>query len=148
MDYLYWKLCQYIEEREYSGGTTDTAKVTVDNRDNTVNYPSPKGDGYSGWLFIKVDVLTYDILSATSSKPIKSKVVYDAFKNLLYVDYSKAQALTDEQKSQARTNIEIDHDEVVYYDNLQDDIIEELTEYEIIDPISDSSNEILLKMTM
>ena len=129
MDYLYGKLCQYIEEREYSGGTTDTAKVTVNNRDNT----------------IKVGVLTDDILSATSSKPIQSKVVYDALKNLPYVDYSKAQALTDEQKSQARTNIGIDHDEVVYYDNLQDDIIEELTEYEIIDPISDSSNEIFVE---
>lgn len=94
---------------------------------------------------IKVDVLTDDILSAISSKPIQSKAVYDALKNLPYVDYSKAQALTDEQKSQARTNIGIDHDEVVYYDNLQDDIIEELTEYEIIDPISDSSNEIFVE---
>ena len=129
MDYLYWKLCQCIEEREYSGGTTDTTKVTVNNRDNT----------------IKVDVLTDNILSATSSKPIESKAVYDALKNLPYVDYSKAQALTDEQKSQARTNIGIDHSEVVYYDSLQDDIIEELTEYEIIDPISDSSNEIFVK---
>ena len=129
MDYLYGKLCQYIEEREYSGGTTDTAKVTVNNRDNT----------------IKVDVLTDDILSSTSSKPIQSKAVYDALKNLPYVDYSNAQELTDEQKSQARINIGIDHDEVVYYDSLQDDIIEELAEYEIVDPVSDSSNEIFIE---
>ena len=110
-----------------------------------VNYPPPKGNEFSGWLFIKVDVPTDDILSATSSKPIQSKAVYDALKNLPYVNYSKAQALTDEQKSQSRTNIGIDHDEVVYYDSLQDDIIEELIEYEIIDQISDSSNEIFVE---
>ena len=89
--------------------------------------------------------ITDDILSATSSKPIQSKAVYDALKNLPYVDYSKAQALTDEQKSQAKTNIGIDHDKVVYYSSLQDDIIEELTKYEIIDQISDSSNEIFVE---
>lgn len=66
MDYLYGKLCQYIEEKEYSGKTTDTAKVTVDNHFNT----------------IKVDVLTDDTLSATSNKPIQSKAVYNVLKNL------------------------------------------------------------------
>ena len=47
MDYIYGKLCQKVKEVEYSGGTTDTIQVNVNNDTNviTADYIGPGGGG-------------------------------------------------------------------------------------------------------
>ena len=45
--YIYGKLNKELKEKEYKGGETETAKVNIDNKTNTI-YVNVKGDVFLG----------------------------------------------------------------------------------------------------
>lgn len=67
MDYIYGKLCQKVKEVEYSGGTTDTIQVSVDNDTNviTANYIGEKPDVTKEYVDEQIAGLSTKYLSLT-----------------------------------------------------------------------------------
>lgn len=65
MDYIYGKLCQKVKEVEYSGGTTDTIQVNIDQDTNviTADYIGEQGDVTKEYVDQQIAGLSTEYLS-------------------------------------------------------------------------------------